>query len=222
MIAPVAVTLVTPVEMEAPVPRFAKLIVAPVAVKLLNGTIPPIVPASVTVPVPALKVRFLPATSGLIVPVTKIFPAPAPVDKVTSLVLVLTTFPVRVILVLTVVMLLPTLIAPVKATAPVVDTAPVWMIEAPVIVNELKGVVAPTAPVKVTVPPVPPVNVSACAPETVPLIVFVKVMFAPAAVPPPFVASKTMFPVKITGPVIVRGPPLVVKLLPRLTAVVAV
>lgn len=94
--------------------------------------------------------------------------------------------------------------------------------DAPVIVRKLKGVVAPTAPVKVTVPPVPPVNVSPCAPETVPSIVFVKLMFAPAALPPPFVASKVRVAVKITGPVMVSTLPFVVKLPPKLIAVGAV
>jgi hypothetical protein len=94
--------------------------------------------------------------------------------------------------------------------------------EAPVIVKELKGVVAPTAPVNVTTPPVPPVKVRACAPETVPSMVFVKVIFAPAVEPPPLVASTVTFPAKTTGPVRVRALPLVVKLPPKLIAVVAV
>ena len=49
--------------------------------------------------------------------------------------------------------------------------------------SKMKGVVPPTAP-NVTVPPVPPVRVNVLAPLTV----LESVMFAPAAVPPAFVA----------------------------------
>lgn len=42
-----------------------------------------------------------------------------------------------------------------------VVTAALFVIVAPVAVNEVNGVVPPTIPVNVTVPPVPPVNVNA-------------------------------------------------------------
>lgn len=76
LIAPVAVTMVVPFEMEAPVPRFASEIVEPVTVKLLIWTVPPIVPCKVTVPVVARRERFLPVISPLSVPVNKMFPLP--------------------------------------------------------------------------------------------------------------------------------------------------
>ncbi len=116
---------VTPVEVLAPVPRLAKLIVPPLAVKLLSGIMPPIVPCRVIVPVPAVRVRFLPATSPLSVPVIKIAPAPVPVERVELFPLLRITFPVRVMSLLTVVMFAPRDTVPVKATAPLVEIAPV-------------------------------------------------------------------------------------------------
>ena len=64
-----------------------------------------------------------------------------------------------------------------------------WFIVAPDVVKDVKAVVPPTAP-NDTVPPVPPVRDSVFAPLTV----LDSVMFAPAAVTPAFVASKTAFP----------------------------
>jgi len=87
---------------------------------------------------------------------------------------------------------------------------------APVTVSEVKLVIAPTAPVIVTVPPLPPVNVKAC----MPLIVLEKEIFAPDDVPPLFVVSTVIDIGGITtGPVIVTIPPLVVKLPFKLIAV---
>ena len=99
--------------------------------------------------------------------------------------------------------------------APVVLAVELCVIVAPVTVNEVKAVVAPTAPVIVTTPVEPPVNVKFCAP----LIVLEKLMFAPAAVPPLFVVSAMTAPVKLTGPVMPMVPPAVVKLLAKLIAV---
>jgi hypothetical protein len=75
--------------------------------------------------------------------------------------------------------------------------------------------VPPTAPVKVTTPPVPALSVTAVAP----LSVLEKLMFAPAAVPPAFVLSNVGAPLAVTGPVIVMTPPLVVTFPPTLIAV---
>ena len=88
------------------------------------------------------------------------------------------------------------------------------MIVAPVATKVDKADVPPTAP-KETVPPVPPFKVKLL----LPLIVLVKVMLAPAGVPPALVVSATTLPFRVTGPVIVMMPPLVVTLLPKLIAV---
>lgn len=84
-----------------------------------------------------------------------------------------------------------------------------------VTVNEVKGVVPPTAPVSVTVPVVPPVRVKLCAP----LIVLEKLMLAPVTVPPAFVVSAATVPVNATAPVIPIVPPDVVRLPPKLIKV---
>src|SRR5579872_7280086 len=102
--------------------------------------------------------------------------------------------------------------------APVVLAVELCVIVEPVAVSEVKGVVPPTAPVIATTPPVPPVSVKFCAP----LIVLEAEIFAPPAVPPPFVVSATTAPVNATGPVQLIVPPLVVKLLARLIAAVPV
>ena len=81
------------------------------------------------------------------------------------------------------------------------------MTEEPVAVKEVSGVVPPTAPLIVTAPLVPPVKVSVRAP----LIVLEKEMFAPPALPPPFVVSATKLIPKETGPVIEMAPLPVVK-----------
>lgn len=73
-------------------------------------------------------------------------------------------------------------------------------------VKLLKGIVPPTAPVSVTVPPVPPFKETGCAPSTV----LEKERFAPAAAAPPLVVSTLKEAPTDTGPVIVTIPPLVV------------
>lgn len=91
------------------------------------------------------------------------------------------------------------------------------VIEAPVAVSELNGVVPPIAPVRTTLPTVPDVSVRDLDP--LPLIVFEKEIVAPVAVPPALVESMAMLAVKVVGPVIETAPPLVVKLPPKLIAV---
>lgn len=85
-------------------------------------------------------------------------------------------------------------------------------------VSEVNGAVPPTTPLIVTAPPVPPVSVKFCAP----LMVLEAEMPAPPGEPPPFVVSATTPPVRITGPVQLMAPPLVVKLFAKLIAVVPV
>lgn len=197
----VPVTEVVPVEIEAPVPRLAKLIVPPVTVKSLNGTTPPIVPCKVTVPDVARRERFLPATSALIVPVIKIVPEPE--LKIPVFVLLRMTFPVSVILLLVVVILPPRFTAPVRATAPTLVMGPAWVIVVPLAVREVTGVVPPTAPPNPTVPDPDRLNVRA------PSIVLLKAIFDPVA---------TTLLVKLTAPVIPMGELVVVTLPPKLIA----
>lgn len=85
----------------------------------------------------------------------------------------------------------------------------------PLAANELSGVEPPTAPLIVTVAPVPPTKERAWAP----LIVVENVIAAPAGVDPLFVASIATAPVSAAGPVIETAPPLVVRLPPKLIAV---
>ena len=92
---------------------------------------------------------------------------------------------------------------------------PIEMEAALVKARFVKGVVPPIAPLSVTMPAVPALNVNACAPLTV----LVKLTFAPAAVPPAFVVSIVVLAVKVTGPVKVATPPLVVVLPPNAIAV---
>ena len=75
---------------------------------------------------------------------------------------------------------------------------------APDAVNEINALVPPTAPVIVTVPPVPPIKVRFFAP----LIVLEAEMFAPAAAPLVVLAVTSL--AKVTGPVQLMAPPLVV------------
>jgi hypothetical protein len=93
--------------------------------------------------------------------------------------------------------------------------APTWIELALVKLKLVGAAVPPTAPVKATTPPVPAPIVTAVAPSSV----LEKLMFAPAAVPPAFVASNVGFPLATTGPVIVIMPPLVVIFPPTLIAV---
>jgi hypothetical protein len=72
----------------------------------------------------------------------------------------------------------------------------------------VSGVVPPTIPAKETTPAVPALKVRAVAPFNA----LEKLIFAPAAVPPPFVVSNVGAALIVTGPVIVMIPPLVVML----------
>lgn len=86
------------------------------------------------------------------------------------------------------------------------------MIFKPVAVSDVRGVDPPTAPVKVTVPPVPPINVKFCAP----LIVLEALILAPVVVPPALVVSTTTPPVSVTAPAQLTAPPAVVWLFAKL------
>ncbi len=82
------------------------------------------------------------------------------------------------------------------------------------------AVVPPTAPPKEITPPVPAVKVKVFAVEKlIVLVVPEKLILAPAAVPPAFVVSNVRAPVRMTGPVIVIAPPLVVMFPSTLMAV---
>ena len=96
--------------------------------------------------------------------------------------------------------------------------APTWTVFALVKIRLVKGVVPPTAPENETTPAVPAWRVNAAAP----LIVLVKLIFAPAGVPVAFVLSSVIGTVRTTGPVIVMTPPEVVSFPFKLIAVVPV
>ena len=80
------------------------------------------------------------------------------------------------------------------------------VIVAPLAVREVSGVVPPTAPVIVTVPPVPPIKLSVRAPLTV----FERDILAPAGLAPPFVVSNVTAAPRVTRPVREIGCPRVV------------
>ena len=93
--------------------------------------------------------------------------------------------------------------------APDVLTLAFWLMMAPfVMVSEVKGT-PPTTPFKVTVPPVPPLRLKTCEPDTV----LEKVILFPAAAV--FVVSAITEPVSVTGPVIAMTAPCVVRLPPN-------
>ena len=94
----------------------------------------------------------------------------------------------------------------------------IWIRAAFVNTRFVGGVVPPTTPEKVIFPPVPAFIVRAVAPLTV----LLKLMFAPAAVPPAFVVSRVGLPAKTVGPAKVMTPPAVVMLPLTLIAVGAV
>jgi len=75
----------------------------------------------------------------------------------------------------------------------------------------MSGVVPPTAPVMITVPPVPPLRDRAWPPLTV----FESVIFPPAGLAPPLVVSKVTPAVRATTPVREIGCPRVVMPAPR-------
>ena len=166
---------------------------AAVAANELKGVVPPTAPVKVVVPVPPAIVN-----------------ACAPFNVLPKVMLAL----------FEVIVLVPvkeTGIAPkVSGLAPeTVILLPTWIRFALVNVMLVGGAVPPTAPLKITLPPVPALSVSVVAP----LIVLVKLIFAPAAVPPAFVLSKSGAPEIVTGPVIVMMPPEVVTFPPILIAV---
>ena len=92
---------------------------------------------------------------------------------------------------------------------------PTWMRLALVNTRFVKGVELPTAPEKMTFPPVPARNVN----DVAPLTVLEKLIFAPAGVPPALVVSIVGVVEITTGPVIVTMPPLVVMFPATLIAV---
>ena len=141
-----------PLVEEGVVPKLAKVAFAPLIVKVLSGIVPPMVPLTVTLPVPADNVRFLPVVSALMVPVTVMSPAPDPEERVTLLVVVLTIFPEMVIALFVVVILAPILAVPVSATVDVVVMATGCEMVAAVADRQFKGVVPPTMPLNWTVP----------------------------------------------------------------------
>ena len=165
--------------------------ISPAVVKLrfVSGVVPPTAPVKVTVPVPAVKVK-----------------ACAPFKVLLKLM-----FPLFAELVIVLVPVKLTGLEKVSGFAPVtVMLAPTEMLAALVKVMFVRGVVPPTAPLKLTTPPVPACRVK----EVFPLMVLVKEILAPAAVPPAFVVSNVGAAVIATGPVMVITPPLVVKLVP--------
>ena len=160
--------------------------------KLLSGVDPPTAPVNVVVPVP-------PAMVSACAPFTVL-------PKVTlALFEVIVLGPVKL-----------TGLENVRGLAPEsVILLPTWTSAALVTTRPVRGVVPPIAPPKDTTPAVPAVIVRVAAP----LIVLVKLMFAPAAVPPAFVLSRSVAPVMTTGPVMVMTPPLVVTFPFKLIAV---
>ena len=88
---------------------------------------------------------------------------------------------------------------------------PIWM-SAPFVNTRFVGAaLAPTAPFKAIVPPVPPFKVKICEPLTT----LANEILAPAAVPPAFVVSIVTAAPKETLPFRATAPPLVVILLSK-------
>ena len=83
------------------------------------------------------------------------------------------------------------------------------LIVAPLALRLVSGVVPPTAPPRVIPPAVPAVSARVCALLIV-LVAPVKVMLAPAGVPPALVVSMVVAPPSSTGPVSVNAPPAVI------------
>jgi hypothetical protein len=177
-----------------------------VKTRFMRGVVPPTAPVNEMTPaVPALNVSAVAPLSVL----EKLMLAPVTVPPLFVLSNVgapaIATGPVIVMTPPLVVTFPFTLIAvaPVYVNAPVVLAVELWVIVAEVTDKLVRGVVLPTAPVKVVVP-VPPATVSACAPFTVlpkvTLALFEVIMLAP---------------VKLTGLEKVRGlAPVSVILLP--------
>src|SRR5581483_696228 len=166
--------------------------VAAVADKLVSGVVPPTAPVNVVVPVP-------PATTSAWAPLS---------------VLLKVTFALFEVIVLVPVKL--TGLLKMSGLTPVtVILFPIWIKLALVKLRLVRAAVPPTAPVNVATPPVPALIVTAVAPFNE----LVKLIFAPAAVPPAFVLSNVGLPLAVTGPVIVMTPPAVVTFPPTLIAV---
>lgn len=128
---------------------------------------------------------------------------------VVTLLLMVKFVPVSTIPALVVVLIGPLNVVVPDPAVCVIDPAEIAFevtLTALVIANDVRGVMPPTAPVNVMLPPVPGFNVSAEAPSNVPG----KAIFAPAAVAPALVVSKVRVPVTTVGPPIVMVPPLVV------------
>jgi hypothetical protein len=168
------------------------VIVSPEAVSDVSAVMAPTAPVKVTAPVPAVSVNVC-APFTVEPAVMKLMFAPVPAEAVVVMI-----------------------DGPVKVTGPVSSTAPFFVeilfaieIEPTFIVIAPSGTVDPIAPDNVTFP-VPDVNVNACAPATVPSIVEEKLMFAP----PPAEVSITVLAAKMTGPIIITEPLVVVVILP--------
>ena len=86
---------------------------------------------------------------------------------------------------------------PVVCTTLFAVIAPAVTLLAELIVIAPKRVVAPTAPVKTTLPAVPAVNPRVCTPAAVPLSVSTKVIVPPAGVP--LVVSTNTLPVSVVA-----------------------
>jgi len=158
----VAVMLVVPDAPGAVFPSPAKETVLPEIVTSLKWVLFPMAPPRVTFPPPAWMVRFLPATSPLIVPVIAMGP---PEEARTTVAAVVVTLPVSVIALALVVMPPPSVMAPVSSTAPVEISEPCVIVE-PDAVKQPSGVVLPTGPTNV-IAPVPATSVKQAGPSTV-------------------------------------------------------
>lgn len=175
-------TILPPPKVRVP-PVAEETSTAPSAVVLPSGD------DNVIGPVPAFKVKFLPATEPLIVPPRVI--APFTADVAITLLAFKT---------------IGTLLG--LKTAPAVMFPPMLIELVPAVeamVRVFSRVVPPTTPVKVMAPVLPEFNVRFCVPFTVP----VKVIAAPPVLPPT-VVSKLIEAPNVTDPVNAMGCPCVV------------
>jgi len=141
-----------PLTAEGPLPKLAIDTSVPLIERVVNAIVPPTVPVKNTFPVPAERVKFLPKTFPLIVPVMVMSPNPAPVERVTLFAVVRITLPVIKMSLFEVVILAPMLTAPVSATVVEVVMAADWRIVEPVAERQLSGVAPPSAPENWMVP----------------------------------------------------------------------
>jgi len=197
--------LSAPLKFVVPLPALCTIVDAVIAAALTElalvivnvprRVVPPRAPERVMLPVPATSVKFCP-------------PFTVDANEMLALFEVMMLGPVKL-----------TAGEMARALAPdTVILAPIWTRLAFVKIRLVKGVVPPIAPDKAMVPPVPAFKVRVVAP----LMVLLKLMFAPAAVPPAFVVSRAGPPANTTGPVNVMTPPAVVMLPLKLIAVGAV